>query len=54
MQVISNTVMNNLTKISEFTQNGKNDRVLQKSMVGNLHQWLQDQCESFLQDFDEF
>lgn len=46
--------MNNLTKISEFLKNGKKDYVLQKSMVGNLHQWLVDQQESFLQDFNEF
>ena len=47
MQVIGNTVMTNLMSISEMS---KNDRLLQKSMVGNLHQWLIDQSEQFLQE----
>ena len=53
MQVIGNTVFNNLQKIAEH-EGGKNDRMLQKSMVGNLHQWLVDQQDEFLQDFNEF
>ena len=34
MQVISDTVCKNLIRIQEIN---KNDRLLQKSMVGNLH-----------------
>lgn len=50
MQVISDTVCKNLMRIQELN---KSDRLLQKSMVGNVHQWLVDNSESFLQDFEE-
>ena len=37
MQVVANTVIDNL---NEICNSDLNDRLLQKSMVGNLHQWL--------------
>lgn len=30
------------------------DRLLSKSMIGNLHQWLTTQNEAFLAEYDEF
>lgn len=50
MQVIASTVAANLHVITTQC----NDRLLQKSMAGNLHQWLVEQNEAFLSDYDEF
>jgi len=50
MQVIANTVAANLHVITTQCS----DRLLQKSMAGNLHQWLFEQNEAFLSDYDEF
>jgi len=50
MQVIASTVAVNLHTITTQCS----DRLLQKSMAGNLHQWLVEQNEAFLSDYDEF
>ena len=49
---ISKVIFSKLTSIVSLSVAG-NDRLLMKSMIGNLHQWLSDVDDSFLKDFEE-
>ena len=50
MQVIASTVAAGIAQITAHQA----DRLLSKSMIGNLHQWLTTQNEAYLTEFDEF
>mmetsp|Transcript_37622 Transcript_37622/g.57648 ORF Transcript_37622/g.57648 Transcript_37622/m.57648 type:complete len:161 (+) Transcript_37622:461-943(+) len=51
-QQVANTVYSNLIDIIS-SGGSSNDRVLQKSMIGNLHMWLVEMSERYLKDLEE-